>query len=50
MVVFGSELSPADAVRALKRLIQLIESYGLLIGRDKNDDFLCEEMDGKIVR
>ena len=47
-IMFGPEMSPANAVRALKRLAKWIEEKGLLIGRDETGDFLIEEIDGSV--
>jgi hypothetical protein len=51
LVIFGPELSPSDAVKALQLLIANIRKNGLLNGRtEKDGDFLVETMDGEIVR
>jgi hypothetical protein len=49
-VVFGPEMSAAEAVRTLKCLIKDIENNGLLIGRDDTDDYIIESLAGKLSR
>jgi hypothetical protein len=50
MVVFGSEMSPNEAVQTLRLLARKIQREGLLVGRKSKDgDFLVETADGEIV-
>jgi hypothetical protein len=42
LVVFGAEMSAADAVRTLEALTTRIKAEGLYIGRNKDGDFIAE--------
>jgi hypothetical protein len=45
VVVFGPEMSPRQALKALKTLQKSIKEYGLLVGRRRADgDLLFEQI------
>ena len=44
LVIFGPEQSAAEAIASLKRLQKELETNGLLIGRDKNSDYVIESV------
>lgn len=47
--IFGAELSAKDAVASLRRIADLIETEGLLIGRDHcRDRYYVETVDSEI--
>lgn len=44
LVVFGAEMSAKDAVRTLEALTERIKAEGLYVGRDKDGDFIAEDV------
>lgn len=49
VAVFGAEMSPRDAVTALRRLADEIEHNGLLIGADRVEDkYFVETVHGEV--
>jgi hypothetical protein len=46
LVIFGPDVSPRGAIKALRRIIESIKGTGLLIGRDENGELVWEMTDG----
>jgi hypothetical protein len=46
LVIFGPDVSPRVAIKALRRIIESIKGTGLLIGRNENGDLVWEMTDG----
>jgi hypothetical protein len=46
VVIFGPEMSAKSALITLRHLIQKIEEEGLLTGRNEEDDYVTEMLDG----
>lgn len=48
-VLFGADMSAAQAVTALTLVIQRIKEYGLPIGRNRGNDDVIEKINGDLV-
>jgi hypothetical protein len=45
-IIFGPDVSPRDAVKALRRISESIKSNGLLTGSNNKGDLVWERTDG----